>query len=170
MVFIEADIQHLCNKGKLEIPLSELGIRADDASDMLQELILIDLPFNISLKAKHNDFIVRVEMKELFSKEKGYYIYRYFVDDEEVYLGRTNRPAKRYLEHCRQNPIYKTVNGIDIHKCESRNDMIFLERLLIGEECPPWNQVDAELGKLSYPVPEVDYIRYTPFEVMQRYE
>jgi len=156
--------RHKCN-----IPIEYFDIDASDMSDILMELLLVELPFDFNLRSTAAHYYLQIKPK--FSIEKGgYYIYRYYVGDDLVYIGRTNRPAARYIEHCRKDKNFEDVTRIDIHKCLSKNDMIFLERLLISHFAPPWNKVDAYNGKLSYEVPDVEYTEYTPLEVMLYYE
>lgn len=166
---IEPDIRKLFSKGHIEIPVEEIPISPNDASDILPELIFANLPFDVKLIPRRYTYVFRITA-EVFNKEKGFYIYRYFVNGEEVYVGRTNRPAKRYLEHCSDDERYKQVDRIDIHKCKSKADMIFLERILISNDRPPWNIVDMDNGELSYDLPTIKYTQHTPFEIMQRYK
>ena len=162
------DMQRLCSKGRVEIPLDLIPLKADEAEDILPELLLMRLPFTIRLVAGRKQYYLRIT-SEVFPKETGYFVYRYFINGEEVYIGRTNRPAKRFLEHCRDDGRYRNVTRIDIHKCSSKADMIFLERILICRERPLWNISDMDNGELSYELPPIKYKSYTQFEVFQRY-
>lgn len=163
------DIQTLCSKGRVEIPLEQIPIKADEAADLLPELLLMELPYEVRIIAKRGSYYFRITA-EVFHKEHGFYIYRYFVNGKEVYVGRTNRPAKRFLEHCRDDSRYESVDRVDIHRCKTKADMIFLEKILIMSERPPWNVAEMDNGELSFEIPSVKYTQYTPFEIFQRYK
>ena len=170
MVTIYEDVQRFSRKAEISLKETEAwGFgRSDEISDILQEFVLIQIPFEVSMTAKRNEFCLRLSPK-MTKEVNGFYIYRYYIGRNLMYLGRTNRPAKRYIEHCRDNACFENIDGVEIHKCLSKADMIFLERLLISETCPPWNTVDADNGELSYDAPAVEYEKYTPIELMQRF-
>lgn len=139
-----------------------------DIVDIAYESLLWNAPYEVDL-VFDNEYKVKVSAKNWRPPQTGWFLYKYYVDDELMYIGRTVDPVRRLFEHIQEDSKFRAVNRFDIYECKSKSDMLFLERLLIGQYSPPWNVVDADNGGLSFDIPEIDFTSYNIMEFVSRY-
>ena len=84
---------------------------------------------------------------------KNYYVYKYVVDNEIVYIGLTNDLRRRINEHASGIGLeskfipYLDKSVIYYHKCGNETEMTALESLLINQHKPVLNIIDVEDGE-----------------------
>jgi hypothetical protein len=98
-----------------------------------------------------------------------YYVYKYYVDDQLLYVGRTNNFVERFKQHLRENPYYENVTKIDIATFYSDGDMMIYEKYYITKFHPPLNKVDMQFSSPSFELPEPNWISYSREEFNKLY-
>lgn len=93
--------------------------------------------------------------------DNKYYVYKYYIDDQLIYVGRTNNFVERFKQHLRENSYYDKVNKIDIATFNSDGDMMIYEKYYIIKFHPPLNKVDMQFSSPSIELPEPDWITYS---------
>jgi hypothetical protein len=160
-------------KGIIYIPLyktKEWGLsNSIEATELVFESILQKIPYYLDIVYDNIDFSIRVTAKEWHTPKEGFFVYKYYVKDELVYIGRTDKPFKRYLEHAHEDSRFKTVTRFDLFECASKADMVLLERVLIGKYTPPWNIVDKDIGTTTFKTPNVKFDRNNLIEFAAKY-
>lgn len=71
-----------------------------------------------------------------------YYIYKYYHDDELLYIGKTNDLWARYKQHKNDWERYNEINKIMYTVCNTKDDMDMLEKLLIRKYKPVLNKAE----------------------------
>lgn len=95
-----------------------------------------------------------------------YYIYKYEVNGEIIYIGKTQDIVQRVKTHSHCNGDdekflpYIDKAEIFVHKCESKRIMESLEKLLINYYKPILNVVDVLPEKATYDVTITDWKLY----------
>lgn len=90
-----------------------------------------------------------------------YYVYKYYIDKQLLYVGRTNNFIERFKQHLRENPYYNNVTKIDVATFESDGDMMIYEKYYITKFHPPLNKVDTQFSSPSFELPEPRWISYS---------
>ena len=84
---------------------------------------------------------------------QNYYVYKYIVDDEIIYVGLTNDLRRRINEHASGIGLeskfipYLEKSVIYYHKCGNETEMSALESLLINQYKPILNVIDVKEGE-----------------------
>lgn len=90
-----------------------------------------------------------------------YYVYKYYVNDQLLYVGRTNNFVDRFKQHLRENPAYNEVTRIDIATFDSDGDMMIYEKYYITKFHPPLNKKDMQFSSPSFELPEPEWTSYS---------
>ena len=93
--------------------------------------------------------------------DNKYYVYKYYINDQLLYVGRTNNFIERFKQHLRENSEYDKVTRIDIATFDSDGDMMLYEKYYITKFHPPLNKKDTQFSKPSFELPEPEWISYT---------
>lgn len=93
--------------------------------------------------------------------DNKYYVYKYYINDQLLYVGRTNNFIERFKQHLRENPEYDKVTKIDIATFDSDGDMMLYEKYYITKFHPPLNKKDMQFSSPSFELPEPEWISYT---------
>lgn len=88
---------------------------------------------------------------------KKYYLYKYYVNEKLVYIGKTKRPYKRYVEHLKKDEKFYNVNFIEVAEVNQEIKMDVLELFLINNEKPIWNKVVSSGDKIEV---HLEFIKY----------
>lgn len=96
--------------------------------------------------------------------DNKYYVYKYYINDQLLYVGRTNNFIERFKQHLRENPEYDKVTRIDIATFDSDGDMMLYEKYYITKFHPPLNKKDMQFSSPSFELPEPEWISYTRAE------
>ena len=99
-----------------------------------------------------------------------YYLYKYFVKDALVYIGKTTSPYKRLVGHMQCDNKYRQVTAIEVCECENKASMDILELMLIVSLKPPWNVAGATDDLLQFPLPEMTFTRYSVGALKSKYQ
>lgn len=94
-------------------------------------------------------------------EEEKYYIYKYYINDELLYVGRTNDFIKRFKQHLSENIQYNNVTKIAIATFLSSGDMMLYEKYYITKFHPPLNKVDMQFASPTFTLPEPEWNIYT---------
>jgi len=93
--------------------------------------------------------------------DNKYYVYKYYINDQLLYVGRTNNFIERFKQHLRENSEYNKVTRIDIATFDSDGDMMLYEKYYITKFHPPLNKTDMQFSSPSFELPEPEWISYT---------
>ena len=93
--------------------------------------------------------------------DNKYYVYKYYINDQLLYVGRTNNFIERFKQHLRENSEYDKVTRIDIAIFDSDGDMMLYEKYYITKFHPPLNKKDMQFSSPSFELPEPEWISYT---------
>ena len=93
--------------------------------------------------------------------DNKYYVYKYYINDQLLYVGRTNNFIERFKQHLRENPEYDKVTRIDIATFNSDGDMMLYEKYYITKLRPPLNKKDMQFSSPTFELPEPEWISYT---------
>ena len=166
------NIRTYWKSGYIDIDYDEVsswGINSlSEIMDYAYESLLWKIPYTFDV-VMSTDYLVRVKAKNWREPQTGWLLYKYYVKDELVYIGRTINPVRRFFEHIEADRRFRQVTRFEIYECKSKSDMILLERVLIGEKRPPWNVVDADNGAVSFKLPEMEFKSYNLFEFVAQY-
>ena len=67
-------------------------------------------------------------------------LYRIFdADDELLYVGITNNPRGRAMDHVRLKPWARRISYITFEHFRSRDELVAAERKAVAGECPTFN-------------------------------
>lgn len=93
--------------------------------------------------------------------DNKYYVYKYYINDQLLYVGRTNNFIERFKQHLRENSEYNKVTRIDIATFDLDGDMMLYEKYYITKFHPPLNKKDMQFSSPSFELPEPKWISYT---------
>ena len=93
--------------------------------------------------------------------EEKYYVYKYYINNELLYIGRTNDFIKRFKQHLNENIQYNNVTKIAIATFSSSGDMMLYEKYYITKFHPPLNKVDMQFTSPTFTLPEPEWNIYT---------
>ena len=93
--------------------------------------------------------------------EEKFYVYKYYIQEELLYVGRTNDFIRRFKQHLRENSKYNEITRIDIATFLSDGDMMLYEKYYITKFHPPLNQVDMQFSAPTFCLPEPVWETYT---------
>jgi len=93
--------------------------------------------------------------------EEKYYVYKYYINDELLYVGRTNDFIKRFKQHLNEDIQYNNVTKIAIATFFSSGDMMLYEKYYITKFHPPLNKVDMQFTSPTFILPEPEWNIYT---------
>ena len=93
--------------------------------------------------------------------DNKYYVYKYYIDEQLIYVGRTNNFVERFKQHLRENSYYDKVNKIDIATFNSDGDMMLYEKYYITKFHPLLNKVDMQFSSPSFELPEPHWTSYS---------
>ena len=172
-IYIYKNLSTFWKKGMLKLDYDltrKWGVESlNEISDYHFESLVWKAPFTVDLAYDTENYFIKIKAKNWHEPRKGFFLYKYYVDDELVYIGRTVNPVKRFFEHLNEDDSYGQINKIEIHECNNKSDMIFLERLLIAKHNPPWNIVDSDNGMISFSFPEITFKPYNVLEFVSQY-
>ena len=79
-----------------------------------------------------------------------FYVYKYYIKDELVYIGKTLvGPYERYRQHILEDSKYNQITYFEVMTVNSEIDMDILESYLIAKHKPVWNIKDTDKGDLG---------------------
>ena len=93
--------------------------------------------------------------------DNKYYVYKYYINDQLLYVGRTNNFIERFKQHLRENSEYDKVTKIDIATFDSDGDMMLYEKYYIMKFHPPLNKKDTQFSSPSFELPEPQWASYS---------
>ena len=169
--YIYQNISTYWKKGYIDVDydtFKDWGVSLSDISDYHFESLVWKAPFTVDVVI-HTDYGLRIKAKKWRKPQSGFFIYKYYVNNELVYVGRALSPVKRFFEHVKDDRKYLKVTNFEIYKCKNKSEMLLLERLLIGEYSPPWNVVDKDNGELPYKLPEIKFEKFNLLEFIANY-
>ena len=73
------------------------------------------------------------------NNEEKYYVYIYYKENIVMYVGQTIAPYERYMQHLKEDDVFKEVNTVKILECNSRIDMDIIEMYYINKLRPLLN-------------------------------
>ena len=98
-----------------------------------------------------------------------YYIYKYYINDELIYIGRTNNILSRHKAHLQKSDPHQIdfQKATDIYVAEfsSDADMMIYEKYYITKYHPRCNTVDMKWSMPTIELPEPIWHIYTPNEL-----
>lgn len=103
-----------------------------------------------------------------------YYVYKYVVDNEIIYIGLTNDISRRIAEHASGEGLeekflpYLSECEIYYHECGNDVEMRSLEKLLINMYKPKLNIIDMQYGACTVSL-QMDWILFSGFNSNEYY-
>lgn len=98
-----------------------------------------------------------------------YYIYKYYHDNELLYIGKTNDLWNRYKQHKNDWERYDEINRIMYTVCNTKDDMDMMEKLLIRKYKPVLNKAElSDSTSLTITFEEPTFFIFTKEEIENR--
>lgn len=99
-------------------------------------------------------------------KQNKYYIYKYYIENSLMYIGKTKRLYKRFLEHLKENKKYSQITHIEYAELLDKLNMDIAELITINQQYPLWNK---HISKGSIPKLNLEFTRLTVKEFILKF-
>lgn len=82
---------------------------------------------------------VKIPATELTLDPKGFFVYILWSKTDTLYVGQSSNVLGRVGSHLAARAKSAHVSRVDLIRCETRDEMMRVEKVLIRRHAPPWN-------------------------------
>ncbi len=96
-----------------------------------------------------------------------YYIYKYLLNNECIYVGKTINIFRRHKQHLREHSYFSEAETILIAECKSAIEMDIYELYYISKDHPKYNIMNTQRGECeNISLPELSFKSYTQNSIL----